>query len=1059
MRAYETLLRQRKEETEAGAPADYDEEGLVLLPVNVLRAACMTELVERPEVRRTVRWLADHADRWLEKTCPRGATFVLRALWHAREVEDVDAGIKYALDWVDESMNGAGCVRHWDPYAVVAAAGTIQTAEARALLLRQVPMLLRGQHADGGWGPNKWDMHSLDVFRALKNHDLLEELRDLPPLPPDWQVVRSIPAPDGKLGWMTYEAGRLWFHNYDNGEIVGLSPEDGSVATTLRLPDVFPVGLGRWDDGLAVVQKDPKRVLKVNPDTGGIEAEFPIGFAADPMCATMVGGRLWIADSWLFPGWVVDPAHPERVPESDSDDGWDPEFRLERLLAGTCPNGIAAVEDGVWHTDYFARTMIKSGSDGRLLAMAERPFGGWPPDIAYDGENLWALDPANGRICVIEPTETAPKVKTAAGGVAADGGGSREVSGELELTGDGWRQETFSLSVVAVAEAFGQEASYEEVLARSGQAFPPSIDFVNDCKDLLQCQGWLGHLCPMDAAAASVGLEMEPLPLPLYEGDPDDAAAREAHYQTCAEIISDALARGDALITSGGWEFEEERFVEPWWAGIITGLRSDGTVVGTHLRGGGGCELRGINPGEALRDAAGTYESAVMQLSQMAWAGLAGDMAARRRLADRVDRLATTELEAAGHVRRALHALGEDVPPPAGTEGAEAPGPLDCSKLDLRADHLTVDSFSLSVQAAARLLGRDVDYETVYVLSTNCFAPGIRPEEPCKESWVLQARSRSIDLVARGVGLEWTYPPNTAELNDVPPAPDAPWGSPENDAWLREWHRKPMVRHVRRLIAEGKVIVSQGEWKAVPRTVGVSWCDWGIITGATDDGTIFGASTNGQLDNPTDYIRDGHVLSPGKPTLTDHEADLAVLERAVHRIRGDADPYRPDDHFVFGLAAMDEWIAQMERPSFQPDCAPDSRESRANAFATAMTVYTGAKASAGWLSDRAGDLSADAGRHLRSAAGHYDRIAELLHPALTGEGGEHYTDFIGDPAEQKAHADVLREVKAELAAAADEMAATLRGKGVEVGSGPTAFDGGGKSAHSKEGATNDLSST
>jgi hypothetical protein len=60
--------------------------------------------------------------------------------------------------------------------------------------------------------------------------------------------------------------------------------------------------------------------------------------------------------------------------------------------------------------DCFARTMIKSGPDGRLTEWAGRPFGGWPPDIAWDGRNLWALDAPNRRICIIRKSATAPVV-------------------------------------------------------------------------------------------------------------------------------------------------------------------------------------------------------------------------------------------------------------------------------------------------------------------------------------------------------------------------------------------------------------------------------------------------------------------------------------------------------------------------------------------------------------------------------------------------------------------------------------------------------------------------
>jgi hypothetical protein len=400
------MFRQVDAESAAGKLDSWGQKGLI--PVNGLRAVCLAGYATDPRVRATVRWLTAHPDVWLNKTCPWGATFVLKSLWYARGTEDTATGIHAAVAWIDSHMNASGCVKYWDPYAVVGAVGLVDLPEARAVLLRELPMLLRGQEANGGWGDNKWDLQTVDVFRALKTHGLLDELRKLPPLPPDWRVARSIPAPKGELGYLCWLGGRLWVSTGASGELLALSPEDGSVLKRLKIPNVIPVGLGLWDGSLAVTQKDPKRVLKVNPDTGAVEAEIGVGFAASPMCSTMVNGKLWIPDGWLFPGWILDPARPEKVPVNKPGEDFDPSFRLERLLAGTCPNALAATDDGVWHTDYFARTLIKSNFRGKLADWAERPFGG-TSGIAWDGRNLWAIDNAGGRICVMERTESGGK--------------------------------------------------------------------------------------------------------------------------------------------------------------------------------------------------------------------------------------------------------------------------------------------------------------------------------------------------------------------------------------------------------------------------------------------------------------------------------------------------------------------------------------------------------------------------------------------------------------------------------------------------------------------------
>jgi len=613
-RGFEAMMRQRQEEAAAGKGNDYGQEGLVLVPVNGLRAACMTDFKRTPEVRATLRWLTAHPEVWLNKTCPWGATFVLKSLWYARDVEDTDPGIRAALAWIAQNMNDSGCVRYWDPYAVVGAVGVIDRPEARAILERQVPMLLRGQWEDGGWGDNKWDLQTLDVFRALKTHHLLDKLHGLPPLAPDWEVVRSIPAPEGDLGWMTWQSGRLWMLVWGNGEILGISPDDGAVVKQLKIPDVFPAGLGQWDGALAVTEGRPKkRVLKVDPDTGAVEAEFLIPFVADPMCATMVNGKLWVADSWLFPGWIVDPAHPDRVPKGSPDGGFDKNFRLEPYLAGTCPNGIAAVSDGVWHTDYFARTMIKSGPDGRLLEWAERPFGGWPPDIAWDGRNLWALDAPNRRICVIRKSATAPVVirpqprpsgpavpepgpadadlpERTSGAPPAPapapgaGGPPRRVVLEgvpkVAYHTDRWRVTPFCNALDACLQFLGEQEQYDYLMCTSGAAFrmtwaPQAWDGGNS--DILGMA--VETLEPMRRAFRAAGYGMMPVakadpngwPENILRDDTRRLGGRLTDEAGFRAAIVESINAGQPVIAFG--------IIGPPEACVITGYDEDGKVL------------------------------------------------------------------------------------------------------------------------------------------------------------------------------------------------------------------------------------------------------------------------------------------------------------------------------------------------------------------------------------------------------------------------------------------------------------------------------------------------
>ena len=72
----------------------------------------------------------------------------------------------------------------------------------------------------------------------------------------------------------------------------------------------------------------------------------------------------------------------------------------------------------------------------------------------------------------------------------------------------------------------------------------------------------------------------------------------------------------------------------------------------------------------------------------------------------------------------------------------------DYSRLYLKGDDHAKDSFSLTLQAVARMYGIDVDYETVYALSGNGFAPGIHPPEDCRQLQRTHDRGQCLDIVA-----------------------------------------------------------------------------------------------------------------------------------------------------------------------------------------------------------------------------------------------------------------------------------------------------------------------
>ena len=228
------------------------------------RALCMWGVTGLPEVKAALQAAVDNQEGWNGpyKLCPWGQDFYLNALWDGRDLVDSEELIANALTWMADGLNEVGCQSYKDPWGFVWSAGMIQTPEARRLVERLVPTILRGQRSDGSWGHEpygSWSRNSLSVFRALVNHDLFDRLRELPPLPPDWQVSREIPTPSGDLFSLTWGANSLWVLDRKAALAIAISTDDGSVQRQVKIPFDNPAGIGWWGNGLGVTQKDPKR--------------------------------------------------------------------------------------------------------------------------------------------------------------------------------------------------------------------------------------------------------------------------------------------------------------------------------------------------------------------------------------------------------------------------------------------------------------------------------------------------------------------------------------------------------------------------------------------------------------------------------------------------------------------------------------------------------------------------------------------------------------------------------------------------------------------------------
>ena len=368
---------------------------------DALHALCLLGRTDHPAVHSSLRWQIDHPQELMDphEGCPWTPSGSLPGLWAARDLENVEPLVVQSLTVIHDRMEGTGCLAFNDPWSFVNCAAHIDHPIAREILVKQIPMILRAQKLRGGWGEN-----TLKVFAALKKHGLLDELRAKPPLPPDWKVVRSIPAPEGDLWGFVWDGGRLWTSERASNEAIAVSPQDGHVLQRVKLPEGHGRWLGWWNGKLAVTQgspskKDPKRLLQIDPDDGRVLQEVSLSKLEHVGGVAQVDSNLWVLDAFFGSRYVLDAARP-RGPRETHD---------ESDLPSPLPITVnAAGDEALWFVDAWAPWIIKTDRDGRLLDWGERPFEGCH-GVAWDGRQLWALDEANRRMCVIEKTDTAPR--------------------------------------------------------------------------------------------------------------------------------------------------------------------------------------------------------------------------------------------------------------------------------------------------------------------------------------------------------------------------------------------------------------------------------------------------------------------------------------------------------------------------------------------------------------------------------------------------------------------------------------------------------------------------
>ncbi len=324
---------------------------------------------------------------------------------------------------------------------------------------------------------------------------------------------------------------------------------------------------------------------------------------------------------------------------------------------------------------------------------------------------------------------------------------------------------------------------------------------------------------------------------------------------------------------------------------------------------------------------------------------------------------------------------------------------MDIEKLKLEWNGHKFDTFSQIVVAAGKLLGKELKYEDVSCYATSNFAPSIQINETCTDWWHMN-KQPAMDLVGKAAGLKF-------EKLEYPKHNFTEWTEEE----VEQLHQMcaPVIK---KQLDEGKILITEGGWSNPKGKPFYPWCYWGIVTDVDEDGTITGLGVNNRDDNEMKWISDCWIVSADDGEQRALKKQL--LERVLTRIRGDKVPYVSDNEMAYGLAAMDIWIAKMKTEHFCEDCfksAPDREWTCARG--SALTMFQGARDSSAFLKDHMDD---------DTVANHYDRIAELLEPALIEDSETAYQKFIGNREKQIEHAEtVLVPVKKELAKVADEM--------------------------------------
>jgi len=454
-------------------------------------------------------------------------------------------------------------------------------------------------------------------------------------------------------------------------------------------------------------------------------------------------------------------------------------------------------------------------------------------------------------------------------------------------------------------------------------------------------------------------------------------------------------------------------------------------------------EMAGRHQGEAadaLQKAVASYESAVKQLEGMSCNGLAGDLGNRRALADRVDRLATTELEAAKHLQAVVVALGGTLTE-AGSGTAELQDGSGGSqvipkrsvlegvpKVAYHTDRWRFTPFCNALDACLQYLGEDEQYDYLMCTSGAMF----------RMTWTPKAwDGGNSDIL--GMALDPLEPMRrafwSAGYQMVPVAKAEPDGWAEDILGDSAQRLRGQLtdeagfrRRITRSIQEGRPVIAFG-------VIGPP--EACVITGYDEGGDVLIGwnvfqNDEGAETEPSGYfrVRDWYpkthaLLLLGERVGKPHprEVDRETLKWALEVLRTS----RVRNTHA-GPAAFEAWAADMLNDEYFPEGNIGVLRARLMCHWDSMTVTaTRGSGSATAFLRAAGEREPAMAEHLRAAADCLDR-EDVVHGVAPGE--EAQMARLADPAVRRRVAGSIVRARDMHVETADHIEKALLAAGV-----------------------------